>query len=96
MSAQECVCHVWRRHPPKVKHDCRKKYCANSKEHKDTGHLYFMKKIVDKLHRSDNVLFVFYDFETTQEKKLANALQNICQIWSACSNSVRNARTKPT
>jgi hypothetical protein len=51
-----------------------------------------MKKLANKLPRSDKVLFVFYDFETTQGKKLANPPRNIYQIWSACNSSVRNVR----
>jgi hypothetical protein len=79
---------------PKVKHECLKKFCANCKKHRETGHLCFMKQLVNNLPRSDNVLFVFYDFETTQEKKSMNSLQNISQIWFACNNSVRNERMK--
>jgi hypothetical protein len=53
-----------------------------------------MKKLADKLPTSDNVLFVFYDFETMQDKKLANPLQSTSQIWFACNSSVRNVRMK--
>jgi hypothetical protein len=53
-----------------------------------------MKQLVDKLPRSDNVLFVFYDFETTQDTKFNATATEHVQIWFACYISVRNVKMK--
>jgi len=37
-------------------------------QNREIGHLCYMKPLIDELVQSDNVLFVFYDFETTQDK----------------------------
>jgi hypothetical protein len=37
------------------------------------GHLCYMATLKNEIHRSDNVLFVFYDFETTQDTKFSDS-----------------------
>ena len=54
----------------------------------EIGHLFYMATLKNELPRSDNVLFVFYDFETTQDTKVTETstphvpnlvcLQQIC------------------
>ena len=39
------------------------------------GHLCYMKTLANEMPRSDNVLFVFYDFETTQDTRFANLVR---------------------
>jgi hypothetical protein len=49
-------------------HECFKSYCENYSAYKEVGHLCYMKPLKNEVPRSDDVLFVFYDFETTQDK----------------------------
>jgi hypothetical protein len=69
------------------------KFCGNCKTHREIGYVCYMKQLVDKLPRSDNVLFVFYDFETTQDTKFSKSatehvLNLVClqQFCSQCKN----------
>jgi hypothetical protein len=55
------------------KHDCNKRWYENCSENKEIGHLCFMRTLRNKLPTSDTVLFVFYDFETTQDTKNSDA-----------------------
>jgi len=51
-------------------HECNERFCANTKENKDVGHLCFMRPLKDVLPSAgDKVLYVFYDFKTTQNKR---------------------------
>ena len=54
------------------KHECIKSYCANCKQNMDIGHLCYMATLKNELPPSDNVLFVFYDFETTQDTMISD------------------------
>jgi len=75
------------------KHDCKKRWCENCSENKEIGHLCFMRPLLNKLPASDTVLFVFYDFEKTQDTKYSDSatvhvpnlfcLQQFC---SKCEN----------
>ena len=50
-----------------ARHECNKVFCANCKQNRDMGNLCYMKPLKDVLpDASDRVLYVFYDFETTQ------------------------------
>ena len=50
--------------------ECNKLFCANYKQNRDVGHLCYMKPLKDVLpDASDKVLYVFYDFETTQNTR---------------------------
>ena len=45
------------------KYECFKSFCDNCHKNREYGHLSYMAPLVKKLPKSDNVLFVFYDFE---------------------------------
>ena len=48
-------------------HECNKRLCDNCKENKEIGHLCYMRPLKEALpSASDKVIYVFYDFETTQ------------------------------
>jgi hypothetical protein len=52
-----------------LKHECNKVYCKNCASIKEIDHLCFVAALQNKLRSSRNVLFVFYDFETTQDTR---------------------------
>jgi len=74
-------------------HECFKPFCVACKQNKEVGHLCFMQPLKNELPRSDDVLYVFYDFETTQDTKFSEntnehipilvCIQNFC---STCEN----------
>jgi len=56
-----------------ARHECNKIFCANCKQKSDAGHLCYMRPLKDALpDASDKVLYVFYDFETTQNTQYSN------------------------
>ena len=55
------------------KHEFNKPYCAKCKQNMEIGHLCYMLTLKNELPRSDNVLFVFYDFETTQDTEVSDS-----------------------
>ena len=60
------------------KHECFKPYCPNCNQNKAIGHFCSMQPLKNEILRSDNVLFVFHDFETTQDTKFSeNATEHI-------------------
>ena len=53
-----------------ARHECNKIFCANCNQKRDAGHLCYMRPLKDALPAgSDKVLYVFYDFETTQNTR---------------------------
>jgi len=51
-------------------HKCNKLFCANRKQKRNVGHLCYMRTLKDMLPSAgDKVLYVFYDFETTQNTR---------------------------
>jgi hypothetical protein len=49
-----------------------------SQQNREIGHFYFMQPLKNELPCSDNVLFVFYDFETTQDTMFSeNATEHV-------------------
>jgi len=48
-----------------------KPYCANCRQNKETGHFCYLQPLKNELPRGD-VLFVFYDFVTTQDTKFSD------------------------
>jgi len=58
---------------PNHKHECFNPYCTICQQNREIGHLCYMKPLSNELPRSDNVLLVFYDFETTQDTKFSDA-----------------------
>ena len=53
------------------------------------GHLCYMKPLANEMPRSDNVLFVFYDFETTQDTSFTDSatehVPNLVCVQQCCS-----------
>jgi hypothetical protein len=52
-----------------VNHESNKRFCSHCLKNRELGHSCYMSPIADKAPRGDEVLFVFYDFETTQVTK---------------------------
>jgi hypothetical protein len=50
-------------------HECNRRYCATCKQNTETGHLRFIKPLQNESVSTEKVLYVFYDFETTQDNK---------------------------
>jgi len=73
----------------KNKHVCFKPYCENCQQYGEIGHLCYLKPLVNELPRSDNVLFVFYDSETTQGTKMSDSatvhIPNLVCLQQFCS-----------
>ena len=75
---------------PMHKHECFKQYCAFCQQNREAGHYCYMRPPANELPRSDNVLFVFYDFETTQDTRLTESstehipnlvcIQHFCKV----------------
>jgi len=54
-------------------HECNKRYCEICNKNRNVGHLCFIRTLKDVLPaNANNVLYVFYDFETTQIKMYSN------------------------
>ena len=71
-------------------HECNKRFCENCKENKEIGHLCYMSPLKDVLsHASDKVLYVFYDFETTQNTEYTDGAKlhvpNLVCLQQFCS-----------
>jgi len=58
----------------RYKHECFKQYWSFCQQNREAGHYCYMRPLANELPRSDNVLFVFYDFETTQDTKLTESV----------------------
>ena len=68
---QKRNCDVCDRFITSKKHECFKPYCKNCDQNK-VGHFCYMKPLKNELPRCEGVLFVFYDFETTQDTKFSD------------------------
>jgi len=75
------------------RYECNKRFCATCYENKEFGHLYFMHPLVNVPASSEHVLYVLYDFETTQDRKRTDksnehVLNLVClqQFCSKCEN----------
>jgi len=56
-----------------ARHECNKVYCANCKQNRNVDHLCYLKPLKDVLpDANDKVLYLFYDFETTQNTKYSD------------------------
>jgi len=56
-----------------ARHECNKVFCANYKQTRDVGHLCYMRPLMYALpNTNDKVLYVFYDFETTQNTQYSD------------------------
>jgi len=78
-------------------HECNKRFCENFKENRNVGHLCYMRPLKNALPSTvDKVLYVFYDFETSQNTGTRTRLNYTYVFPSACKNSVLVARTWKT
>ena len=79
----------------KKKHECFKPYCANCKRNVEIGHLCYISPLKNDVSRSDNVLFVFYDFETTQDTKVTESatlhIPNLVCLQQVCTQCEMSA-----
>jgi len=80
----------------KKNHECFKPFCANCNKNMEINHLCNMQPLKDQVRSADNVLLVFYDFETTQDTKISETANYTNRSSFAISNSVRTARCKTT
>jgi hypothetical protein len=55
------------------KHECFKRFCSNCMCNKETGHLCYITPLSPEMPSSDKVLYVFYDFQTTQNTKVTES-----------------------
>ena len=54
-------------------HECNKRYCEICNQKREVRHLCFMRPFKDVLPpKTSNVLYVFCDFETTQNKRYSD------------------------
>jgi len=72
------------------RHECIKVFCANCKQNRDVGHLCYMTRLKEVLpDASDKVLYIFYDFETTQITKYSDKatlhVHNLVCVQQFCS-----------
>jgi len=72
------------------KHECNKRFCDNCKQNKDVDHLCYMRPLKDALPPAgDKVLYVFYDFETTQNTEYTDEaklhVSNLVCVQQFCS-----------
>jgi len=78
-----------------ARHECNKVFCDNCKQNRDAGYLCYMKTLKDVLpDAGDKVLYVFHDFETTQNTKCSDKatlhvtdLVCIQQFFSQCEDA---------
>jgi len=70
---------------PTRKHECFKSFCDNCQKNREYGHLCYS----EQLPKSDDVLFVFYDFETTQDTRISDSatlnVPNLVCLQQFCS-----------
>ena len=74
-------------------HECNKRFCVTCNENKEVGDLFFLRPLVNVAASSEYVLYVFYDFETTQDTKRSHKsnehvpnLVGLGQFCSKCEN----------
>jgi len=56
-------------------------------ENKEVGHICFMRPLVNMPASSEHVLYVFYDFETTQDTKRSDKSNDLSEWddqWEMC------------
>jgi hypothetical protein len=70
-------------------HECNRRFCNTCKQYRDVGHLCFMQPLQNKPAPTDKVLYVFYDFETTQDTKYSEQatvhVPNVVCLQQFCS-----------
>jgi len=75
---------------PLHEHEYFKPYCDHCQQNREIGHLCYMRPLMNESPRSSNVLFVFYDFETTQDTKFSDSgtehIPNLVCLQEFCSH----------
>jgi len=56
-------------------HECFKPYCANCNENMEINHLCYMQPLKNEVSSADNVLFVFYNLQTSQDTKISETVK---------------------
>jgi len=51
--------------------ECFKPFCENCRRNMEINHLCYMQPLKNEVPSADHVLFVFCDFETTQDRKIS-------------------------
>jgi len=78
-------------------HECNKVFCAICTQNRDIGHLSYMRSLKNVLPSAgDKVLYVFYDFETSQIRRYSDKPTLHYLNSSTCNSSVRIARMRKT
>ena len=57
------------------KHEYFKTFCPNCNNNMEINHLSYMQPLKNELPSADDVLFVFYDFETSQDMKISETVR---------------------
>ena len=76
---QKRNCDKCNRYTSRKKRECFKPYCPNRYQKKEIGQFCFLQPLKNELSCS-HVLFVFYDFETTQDTKFSKNTNEHIQI----------------
>ena len=70
-------------------HECGKHHCVVCNANRDVGHLCYMQPLKNVLPAGEGVLYVFYDFETTQNTRYSETAKehvpNMVCIQQFCS-----------
>jgi len=71
-SAKKCeICFVCNVCVTRKNHECFEPCCVNCNKNMEINHLCYMQPLKNELPSAGKVLFVFYDFETTQDRKIS-------------------------
>jgi hypothetical protein len=66
-----------------------KRYCGNCQQNKEIGHQCYTQLLTNVLPSDDGVLYVFYDFETTQNSRFSDKatlhVRNLVCLQKFCS-----------
>ena len=87
-------CHVCKACVTRKNHECFKPYCPKCNKNMEINYLCYMQPLKNELPCANDVLFVFYDFETTQDTKISETVEYMSLSSFAFSNSVRPVRWK--
>jgi translation initiation factor IF-1 len=70
-----------------------KPFCPNCNKLRELGHLFYVYPLQEKVVSGDRVLYVFYDFDTTQDTACTDTwfvhlpnLMCVQQVFSACED----------
>ena len=75
--------------------ECNMHYCKIFNQNRNIGYLCFMIPLKGVLSdKANNVLYVFYDFETTQNKRHSETAKHMCRISCACDSFVRGVSSR--